>query len=168
MIKPGAVLPGDRIAIVSPASPFSRDELDRGVAELRRLGYEPTYDPTIFETALFTSGTAATRAAAFMRAWSDPAVSRPADRWVHELRSVVGPQTRALVLNSLRSTLVYIEPIIEPATKAIVGWEAWGGGWGHGTGMSQTGAVGMAATGRVYQEILGHYYRGVVLQKRWE
>ena len=27
--------PGDRIAVVSPASPFARDEFDRGVAELR-------------------------------------------------------------------------------------------------------------------------------------
>jgi muramoyltetrapeptide carboxypeptidase len=42
------------------------------VAELRRLGYEPVYEDSIFETALFTSGPAKTRATAFMRAWSDP------------------------------------------------------------------------------------------------
>ena len=63
MIKPRAVRPGDRVAVVSPASPFARDELDRGVAELRRLGYEPVYEESIFDTALFTSGTAETRAA---------------------------------------------------------------------------------------------------------
>ena len=75
MIKPRPVRPGDRIAIVSPASPFSRDELDRGAAELRALGYEPVYDDSIFETAMFTSGPADVRAAAFMRAWSDPSVA---------------------------------------------------------------------------------------------
>lgn len=75
MIKPPAVRPGDRVAIVSPASSFGRDAFEQGVAELRRLGYEPVYDESIFDKALFTSGPAATRAAAFMRAWSDPTVS---------------------------------------------------------------------------------------------
>jgi muramoyltetrapeptide carboxypeptidase len=75
VIKPRAVRPGDRVAVVSPASPFERDELERGLAELRRLGYEPVYEESIFETGLFTSGSAETRAAAFMRAWSDPAVA---------------------------------------------------------------------------------------------
>ena len=75
MIKPRAVRPGDRVAIVSPASPFARDELDRGVAELGRLGYEPVYDESIFDTGLFTSGSADTRARAFMRAWADPAIA---------------------------------------------------------------------------------------------
>jgi muramoyltetrapeptide carboxypeptidase len=75
VIKPRAVRPGDRIAVVSPASPFVRDELERGVGELRRLGYEPVYDESIFDTALFTSGPAEVRAAAFMRAWSDPEVA---------------------------------------------------------------------------------------------
>jgi peptidoglycan hydrolase-like amidase len=77
------------------------------------------------------------------------------------------PTTGAMVLNSLRSTLVYVEPKIDAKTKALVGWEAWGGGWGHGTGMSQTGAVGMAEKGYDFERILGHYYQGVVLEKRW-
>jgi stage II sporulation protein D len=84
------------------------------------------------------------------------------------LRYVTYSSTGALVLNSLRSTLVFVEPVIDPKTKAVVGWEAWGGGWGHGTGMSQTGAVGMAEKGNTFREILGHYYRGVVLEQRWE
>src|ERR1041385_9223303 len=76
MLKPTAVRPGARIAIVSPASPFPREELDRGVAELRRLGYEPAYDEDVFAThAGYLSGTAELRAAAFARAWSDPSVA---------------------------------------------------------------------------------------------
>jgi muramoyltetrapeptide carboxypeptidase len=75
VIKPRAVRPGDRVAIVAPASPFSRDELDRGVAELRQLGYDAVYEESIFDEALFTSGSAETRAAAFRRAWADPEIA---------------------------------------------------------------------------------------------
>lgn len=38
-------------------------------------------------------------------------------------------------------------------------------GYGHGVGMSQTGADYMAKQGRTYKEILLHYYNGVTLQK---
>ncbi len=37
-------------------------------------------------------------------------------------------------------------------------------GYGHGVGMSQYGAQGMAAAGRNYREILFHYYTGVELE----
>ena len=36
-----------------------------------------------------------------------------------------------------------------------------GGGWGHGSGMSQWGAQGMAKLGASYIDILTHYYTGV-------
>ena len=75
MIKPRALKPGDGIAVVSPASSFDRDEFDRGVAEIKRLGYEPVYDESVFERSLFTSGSADVRAEAFKRAWANPAVA---------------------------------------------------------------------------------------------
>ncbi|SDZ46128.1 stage II sporulation protein D [Evansella caseinilytica] len=34
-------------------------------------------------------------------------------------------------------------------------------GWGHGVGMSQYGANGMAKEGKTYKEIVSHYYQGV-------
>ena len=37
-------------------------------------------------------------------------------------------------------------------------WVADGAGWGHGIGMSQYGAKGMAENGWNYRRILGHYY----------
>lgn len=37
-------------------------------------------------------------------------------------------------------------------------------GWGHGVGMSQYGADGMARQGRTFQEILQHYYPGTTLR----
>ncbi len=58
MQKPRALRPGDRIAVVAPASPFARDEFDAGVAELRRLGYEPVYDETVFARDAYLAGDA--------------------------------------------------------------------------------------------------------------
>jgi stage II sporulation protein D len=41
-----------------------------------------------------------------------------------------------------------------------------GRGWGHGVGMSQSGAEGMARDGTAYDEILAHFYRGTELAER--
>ena len=38
-----------------------------------------------------------------------------------------------------------------------------GGGWGHGTGLSQFGALGRAEAGFDYEEILAFYYDGTDL-----
>ena len=75
MTKPPALRAGDRVAIVSPASPFDRSEFERGLSEIRRLGYEPVYDDSVFESSMFTSGSADVRSAAFKKAWSDPTVA---------------------------------------------------------------------------------------------
>jgi stage II sporulation protein D len=40
-----------------------------------------------------------------------------------------------------------------------------GHGWGHGVGMCQWGAKGMAEKGKDYKEILNHYYSGVKIEK---
>ncbi|MEW5768163.1 MAG: SpoIID/LytB domain-containing protein [bacterium] len=40
-----------------------------------------------------------------------------------------------------------------------------GGGWGHGVGMCQTGAAGMAKRGKPYQEILHHYFGKAEIKK---
>ena len=64
---------------------------------------------------------------------------------------------------NLPSTLVYVEPVHDKKTKALTGFVAWGGGFGHGVGMSQTGAVGMAEKKASFIEILKHYYRGIEL-----
>ncbi|HYY32428.1 MAG TPA: SpoIID/LytB domain-containing protein [Gaiellaceae bacterium] len=42
----------------------------------------------------------------------------------------------------------------------------WGRGWGHGVGMSQWGAFGMASQGSDYKQILGHYYSGTSVEAR--
>jgi stage II sporulation protein D len=51
---------------------------------------------------------------------------------------------------------------LEPPHKEA-GWLFTGRGWGHGVGMCQVGAYGMAQRGHTYKEILLHYYTGVEL-----
>jgi muramoyltetrapeptide carboxypeptidase len=75
MIKPRRLHRGDRIAVVAPASAFRRDEFDAGVAELARLGFEPVYEPSVFERAAYVAGTPAVRAAAIRRALQDDTVA---------------------------------------------------------------------------------------------
>jgi stage II sporulation protein D len=69
-------------------------------------------------------------------------------------------------LRSLLSTLFFIEPVVENKTKEVVGFKTYGGGWGHGVGLSQTGATGMAEKGSTYEAILKHYYQGIELEER--
>ncbi|MBA3396506.1 MAG: SpoIID/LytB domain-containing protein [Deltaproteobacteria bacterium] len=44
-------------------------------------------------------------------------------------------------------------------------WVFRGAGFGHGVGMCQMGAMGMASAGKTYTQILGHYYRGTHLHR---
>lgn len=67
-------------------------------------------------------------------------------------------------LGGLRSTLFTIQPKL-----GVGGLPEYflftGAGWGHGVGMCQSGAAGMAAGGHNYQEILLHYYPGVKITR---
>jgi muramoyltetrapeptide carboxypeptidase len=75
MRRPRALTRGDRLAIVAPASAFNRDEFERGIEEIRRLGFEPVYDDTVFARQRYLAGSAAVRAAAITRAWQDPSIA---------------------------------------------------------------------------------------------
>jgi stage II sporulation protein D len=82
-----------------------------------------------------------------------------------ELR-VVGSRSSAVVVGfdvrrllDLRESLLVIEPQrgADGTIEAVV---FAGKGWGHGVGLCQVGAYGMALRGADYAEILAHYYRG--------
>jgi muramoyltetrapeptide carboxypeptidase len=75
VIKLRRLRSGDRIALVAPASSFPPEEIEAGVAELARLGFEAVYDDSLFEKDRFVAGPAARRAAAIHRAWQDPSVA---------------------------------------------------------------------------------------------
>jgi len=72
-----------------------------------------------------------------------------------DLRTTLGPDV-------LRSTLFIVR--VTPDEQPMV--EFLGRGSGHGVGLSQWGARGMAAAGRTFQEILSYYYTGIEFEIR--
>ena len=46
-----------------------------------------------------------------------------------------------------------------------ISFHIYGGGYGHGVGMSQNGAQGMAKAGKSYEQILGFFYEGTELRE---
>jgi SpoIID/LytB domain protein len=62
------------------------------------------------------------------------------------------------LLGGLKSSLFTVK-------KDGDGWLFDGAGFGHGVGMCQSGAIGMAEAGYDYQKILGHYFPGSHLRK---
>jgi len=69
-----------------------------------------------------------------------------------------------------RSTLFYLEPLFNQAkgeNKMLWGYAFVGGGLGHGVGLSQTGAYGLAKLGWTSDRILNFYYPGTQIQTRF-
>jgi stage II sporulation protein D len=62
------------------------------------------------------------------------------------------------LLGGLKSTLFEV-------TRSGDRFEFRGAGFGHGVGMCQMGAMGMASAGKSFAQILAHYYRGSHLHK---
>jgi Sporulation protein and related proteins len=73
-----------------------------------------------------------------------------------KIRSILG----------LRENLFIIERKTSPE-GSIEAFSFVGKGWGHGVGLCQVGAFGMARKGATYQDILHHYYSGVALTKAY-
>lgn len=93
-------------------------------------------------------------------------LSRGASGRVGQLR-LLGADGRTLMVEGLavRWTLGLPDTWFS-ATPTEGGYLFDGHGWGHGVGLCQAGAFGMAARGATYREILGHYYQGIALGRR--
>ena len=84
---------------------------------------------------------------------------------------VIGSQATTVVrgfdvrrLLDLRESLLVFE--IQRDTDGRIEAAVFAGkGWGHGVGMCQVGAYGMALRGAGYREILNHYYTGVAIER---
>ena len=53
------------------------------------------------------------------------------------------------------------------AKGAVQRFVITGKGWGHGVGLCQVGAFGMAQSGSTYEQILKHYYTGIRLERAY-
>src|SRR5204862_2579932 len=74
------------------------------------------------------------------------------------------PALRLRTLLGLRDSLFSYD-IERNAGGAVLGMTFFGRGWGHGVGMCQVGAYGMAMDGATYDAILKKYYSGIELKK---
>ena len=61
-LKPPPLRSGDRVGIVAPASHFKREDFDAGCEALRKMGYEPVFDQSIFDRDFYFAGSAERRA----------------------------------------------------------------------------------------------------------
>ena len=71
---------------------------------------------------------------------------------------------RALHPKFLYSSAILIEPIADTSTAVPEKFRIEGAGWGHGVGLCQIGALGMALAGYSSNAILNHYYPGAVIK----
>lgn len=122
MIRPRRLRSGDRIALVAPASAFKPADLEAGVRELQRLGFEAVYDEAIFARAWFEAGPAAVRARVLHEAWRDPSIAA-----LLAVRGGYGSQ----------QLLPLLEPeVMRQAAKLLIGYSditallCWS--WAHG------------------------------------
>ena len=76
LLRPVALRPGDRIAVVAPASPCAEEAVRRGALELESQGFEVTVDDRVWAQAGgYLAGEAALRAAHLQEAFADPAIA---------------------------------------------------------------------------------------------
>lgn len=73
---------------------------------------------------------------------------------------------KAAAPNMLPSAFFVIDAVKEDG--AVTGYTLTGGGFGHGVGMSQNGARGMASAGYTAEEILTFFYKSCVLKNIYE
>jgi stage II sporulation protein D len=76
---------------------------------------------------------------------------------------VEGDLTIRRTLGGLKSSLIQITA--RGPAAAPTGFTIRGAGFGHGVGMDQVGAIGMASAGKDAKAILRHYYRGTHLHR---
>ncbi len=93
-----------------------------------------------------------------------------------ELKSTGDPVDAPLVAHNTRSVIRRVSTVLVAVVLGIAGWGVSapvagadtvftfvGSGWGHGVGMSQWGARGLAAQGVTAPQILNAYYQGTTL-----
>ncbi len=80
----------------------------------------------------------------------------------HGAVEVAGELRIRRALGGLKSSMFVVLPERESGRIVLLG-----GGHGHGVGLCQHGAMGMARAGKTYKDILGHYYAGAKLVRLW-
>jgi stage II sporulation protein D len=80
---------------------------------------------------------------------------------------VYGSYNNRKLMGGLRSGMWVVKRRGGALTGQPSTWVFKGGGFGHGVGMCQYGAMGMARAKKTVEEILQHYYPGSRLRRAW-
>ena len=83
-----------------------------------------------------------------------------------EIQTDKGNKSIILVKDDIRRVLTFLPSNLFTINKLSDDlWLLRGGGFGHGVGLSQSGAIEMAKLGFSYEQILNHYYRDAKLER---
>ena len=95
-------------------------------------------------------------------------IQRSASGRVTKLEILMSNINKSVVLvkDDIRRVLTFLPSNLFTINKLSDDlWLLRGGGFGHGVGLSQSGAIEMAELGFSYEQILNHYYRDAKLKK---
>ncbi len=74
MIRPKALVPGCKVAVIAPGGRVDKAKLDEGASTLRSLGFEPVFGENIVKSHLHQAGLDEERLSDLMWALTDPAI----------------------------------------------------------------------------------------------
>jgi stage II sporulation protein D len=150
---------------------------------VKYLEIKPTDDPTtaenmspfVYWTKTLSSGEVQSRLSRYVRgigALYDVNIKKTGySRRAVELEIVGSNGVKSLKGGKIRSALRLNEQLFVVNKRyngsTVASYTFTGRGWGHGVGMCQYGAYGLAKMGVKYDEIIKHYYTGVELTKAY-
>jgi stage II sporulation protein D len=135
--------------VLDRSSRFNRWQIQRTAAELESMIAQSFQVGRFVDVAVKARGVSG-RATELLITGSDNKVMVRG----FQIREVLG----------LRDTLFVIDKSYDEAGH-VTGYTFSGRGWGHGVGLCQVGAYGMALAGGNYRDILKKYYRGIKIEK---
>jgi stage II sporulation protein D len=131
--------------------------------------------PHTFWNVTLSSGAVQSRLSRYVRGigtlYDVNVKKRGSSRRAIELEIVGSNGVKSLTGGKIRSALRLKEQLFvinkRYSGSTVASYTFTGRGWGHGVGMCQYGAYGMAKMGIKYDEILKHYYTGIELSKAY-
>ena len=135
--------------VLDRSSRFNRWQVQRTTAELTRILSPACQVGRLVDISVKTRGASGRVSQLLVSGTENKAVLRG-----FQIREVLG----------LRDTLFVIDKSYDEAGR-VTGYTFSGRGWGHGVGLCQVGAYGMALAGAKYSDILRKYYHGIKIDK---
>ncbi len=171
-VREAAMVGGEEVAYLTDAT-----------GAVAYLEIKPTETPTVAEnmspftnwTTTLSAGSVQSRLSRYVRGigtlYDVNIKQKGYSRRAVELEIIGSNGTKTLRGGKIRSALRLNEQLFvinkRYSGSTVTSYTFTGRGWGHGVGMCQYGAFGLAKMGVKYDEIIKHYYTGVDLTKAY-